>query len=164
MKDVSYDPASDSITLQPGIHWGEALTALGPLGVAPLGGRLGSVIFYLLSSAFITRCMNRDVGTGLLLGGGLSYLSGEYGFSSNAYQELDVVLVTGELITATASNEYADLFRALKGGANRFGIVTRYQVDAIHTGTNDEKKFFGGIILVRVLGYSFGVLISSNFS
>ena len=43
MKDVSYDPASDSITLQPGIHWGEALTALEPLGVAPLGGRLGSV-------------------------------------------------------------------------------------------------------------------------
>ncbi|KIM38580.1 hypothetical protein M413DRAFT_447790 [Hebeloma cylindrosporum] len=129
MKDVSYDPASDSITLQPGIHWGEALTALEPLGVAPLGGRLG------------------DVGTGLLLGGGLSYLSGEYGFSSNAYRELDVVLVTGELVTATATNKYADLFRALKGGANRFGIVTRYLVDAIHIGTNDEKNFFGGLIL-----------------
>lgn len=96
--------------------------------------------------------MNRDVGTGLLLGGGLSYLSGEYGFSSNAYRELDVVLVTGELVTATATNKYADLFRALKGGANRFGIVTRYQVDAIHIGTNDDKNFFGGIILVRVMG------------
>jgi FAD/FMN-containing dehydrogenase len=69
------------------------------------------------------------------LGGGLSYLSGEYGFSSDAYRELDVVLVTGELVTATATNKYDDLFRALKGGANRFGIVTRYQVEAIHTCT-----------------------------
>ena len=52
MKDVSYDPTSDSITLQPGIHWGEALTALAPLGVAPLGGRLGSVINFLAVISF----------------------------------------------------------------------------------------------------------------
>ncbi|KAF8960802.1 hypothetical protein BDZ97DRAFT_1921875 [Flammula alnicola] len=129
MNNVTFDPVSDTITLEPGIHWGDALTQLQPLGVAPLGGRLG------------------DIGTGLLLGGGLSYLSGEFGFSSNAYVELDVVLVTGKLITATATNQYADLFRALKGGANRFGIVTRYQVQAIHTGTNDDKNFFGGLIL-----------------
>jgi FAD/FMN-containing dehydrogenase len=90
-----------------------------------------------------------DVGTGLLLGGGLSYLSGEYGFSSNAFVEVDVVLVTGKLVTATATNQNSDLFRALKGGANRFGIVTRYRVRAIHTGTNDDKNFFGGLILVR---------------
>jgi len=115
-------------------------------------------------SAVITRYVDRDVGTGLLLGGGLSYLSGEYGFSSNAYRELDVVLVTGELVTATATNNYADLFRALKGGANRFGIVTRYQVDAIHTGTNDDKNFFGGVILVRVMDKFCRRTNFSNFS
>ena len=65
------------------------------------------------------------------------------------YKELDVVLVTGELVTATATNEYADLFRALKGGANRFGIVTRYEVHAVHTGTKDDKNWFGGLISVR---------------
>ncbi|PPQ79462.1 hypothetical protein CVT25_002624 [Psilocybe cyanescens] len=129
MKNVSYDSTRDTITLQPGIHWGEALSALEPLGVAPLGGRLG------------------DVGTGLLLGGGLSYLSGEYGFSSDSYVELDVVLVTGKLVTANATNQFSDLFRALKGGANRFGIVTRYEVQAIHTGTNSSKDWFGGLIL-----------------
>ncbi|KAF4609548.1 hypothetical protein D9613_012318 [Agrocybe pediades] len=129
MKNVSYNATSDTITLQPGIHWGEALTQLQPLGVAPLGGRLG------------------DVGTGLLLGGGLSYLSGEHGFSADSYVALDVVLVTGQLVTATATNQYADLFRALKGGANRFGIVTRYEVQAVHTGDASEKQFFGGLIL-----------------
>ncbi len=56
-----------------------------------------------------------DIGTGLLLGGGLSYLSGEFGFSSNSYVELDVVLVTGELVTATATNQYADLFSRAQG-------------------------------------------------
>lgn len=84
----------------------------------------------------------------MLLGGGLSYLSGEHGFSSNAYVELDVVLVTGKLVTATATNQYSDLFRALKGGGNRFGIVTRYQVKAVHVGTSDDTNFFGGLILV----------------
>ncbi|KAF8154432.1 hypothetical protein B0H34DRAFT_660706 [Crassisporium funariophilum] len=129
MKNVSYNATSDTITLQPGVHWGEALTQLEPLGVAPMGGRLG------------------DVGTGLLLGGGLSYLSAEHGFSADAYKELDVVLVTGQLVTATADNGFADLFRALKGGANRFGIVTRYEVDAIHTGTSNDRNFFGGLIM-----------------
>lgn len=62
---------------------------------------------------------------------------------------MDVVLVNGTLVTATASNEYSDLFRALKGGANRFGIVTRYEVQAIHTGRNTDKNWYGGIILVR---------------
>ena len=97
-------------------------------------------IFYQLFS---------DIGTGLLLGGGLSYLAGEFGFSSNSYVELDVVLVTGELVTATATNQYADLFRALKGGANRFGIVTGYKVQAVHVGTESDKNFFGGLIMVR---------------
>ncbi|KDR73986.1 hypothetical protein GALMADRAFT_269502 [Galerina marginata CBS 339.88] len=129
MKNISYDAAKDTITIQPGIHWGEALAALEPLGVAPLGGRLP------------------DVGTGLLLGGGYSFIGGEHGFSCDAYVEVDVVLVTGKLVTATAHNEYADLFRALKGGANRFGIVTRYEVQAIHTGTNADKNWFGGLII-----------------
>lgn len=90
-----------------------------------------------------------DIGTGLLLGGGLSYLAGEFGFSSNSYVELDVVLVTGELVTVNATNQYSDLFRALKGGANRFGIVTRYQVKAAHVGTSNDNNFFGGLITVR---------------
>ncbi|TFK32381.1 hypothetical protein BDQ12DRAFT_707669 [Crucibulum laeve] len=129
MKNISFDATTDTITLQPGIHWGEALNTLEPLGVAPMGGRI------------------TDVGTGLLLGGGYSYLASEHGFSVDALKEADVVLVTGKLVTATATNKYSDLFRALKGGANRFGIVTRYVVSAIHTGTNQDKNWFGGIVM-----------------
>lgn len=87
-----------------------------------------------------------SVGTGLLLGGGLSFLAPAHGFSADAFVSLDVVLVNGEMVTATVDNEYSDLFRALKGGANRFGIVTRYEVSAIHTGTKNDKTWFGGTI------------------
>jgi hypothetical protein len=96
----------------------------------------------------------------LLLGGGLNFLGPEYGFSADMYKELDVVLVTGRLVTATATNEYADLFRALKGGANRFGIVTRYEVYAVHTGTKDDKNWFGGIITVSSVRRGSGDLLT----
>lgn len=87
---------------------------------------------------------------GLLLGGGLNFASAAHGFSADTYKEVDVVLVTGQLVTATVDNEYSDLFRALKGGANRFGIVVRYEVKAIHTGTNEDKNWFGGTVMVGV--------------
>jgi hypothetical protein len=57
---------------------------------------------------------DRHIGTGLLLGGGLSFLSGAHGFSVDSLVEADVVLVNGDLITASATNQYNDLFRALK--------------------------------------------------
>ncbi|KAJ7590615.1 FAD-binding domain-containing protein [Mycena floridula] len=121
MQDVSYDPSSHTITLEPGVHWEDAVSMLAPLGVAPVGG------------------------SGLLLGGGFSYLSPSQGFAADSIKELDVVLVTGKKVTASAS-ENSDLFKALKGGGNRFGIVTQYQVEAIHTGTANEKTWFGGSI------------------
>ncbi|KAJ7628455.1 hypothetical protein FB45DRAFT_918330 [Roridomyces roridus] len=129
MKIASYDPVRDSITLEPGIRWVDAIAAVEAFGVAPAGGRLG------------------DIGTGLLLGGGLSYLAASQGYSADTFMEVDVVLVNGELVTATATNKYSDLFRALKGGGNRFGIVTRYELQAIHTGTEEDSEWFGGLIL-----------------
>ncbi|KAJ7590538.1 FAD-binding domain-containing protein [Mycena floridula] len=131
MQNVSYDISSQAITLEPGVHWEDAVSMLAPLGVAPVGGRQG------------------DVGMGLLLGGGLSYLSPSQGFAADSFKELDVVLVTGEMVTASAS-QHSDLFKALKGGGNRFGIVTRYQVEAVQTGTEDDKNWFGGSITYPV--------------
>jgi hypothetical protein len=72
-----------------------------------------------------------------------------YGFGADNIKEVDVVLVNGELVTATATNSYADLLKALKGGGNRFGIVTRYELYAVHTGTSKDKPFYGGTVTVR---------------
>lgn len=62
----------------------------------------------------------RNGGTGLL-GGGLICLSPQYGFAADMLREVDLVLVSGDLVTASATNEHADLFWALKGG-NKFGL------------------------------------------
>lgn len=83
-----------------------------------------------------------------LLGGGLSYLSPAHGFGCDNYVSLDVVLPSGTLVTATQTNDYADLFRALKGGGSRFGIVTRYEVNAFYTGTALDKTWYGGTVIV----------------
>ncbi|KAF9041704.1 hypothetical protein BDP27DRAFT_1409392 [Rhodocollybia butyracea] len=129
MTNISYDAESDTITMEPGIRWGEAVAALEPFGVAPVGGR------------------QSDVSTGLLLGGGLSWLSPAHGFAADSFKSLDVVLVNGTLVTATADNEHADLFRALKGGGSRFGIVTSYKLYPVHTGTNSEKSWISASIM-----------------
>ncbi|KAJ6532965.1 FAD-binding domain-containing protein [Mycena capillaripes] len=104
MNNTSYNTLTDTITVQPGVHWGDAMDAVEAHGVSVIGGRAS------------------DIGTGLLLGGGISFVSPLYGWSADSIKEMDVVLVTGQMVTATASNTYSDLFRALKGGANRFGI------------------------------------------
>ncbi|KAF8623249.1 hypothetical protein AX17_007495 [Amanita inopinata Kibby_2008] len=128
MSEVSYNPATDTITMQPNPTWEQAANDVGDYGVAPIGGRV------------------RDVGSGLLLGGGISYLSTEYGFASDMFKELDVVLVTGEMVTVNAHNKYSDLFWALKACANRCGIVTRYELYPARTGPAGTKPYYGGFI------------------
>ena len=85
-----------------------------------------------------------------MLGGGLSYLSPAHGFACDNYHSLDVVLPSGKLVIATRTNKYSDLFKALKGGGSRFGIVTKFEVKAIHTGTTADKTWYGGSIVVCV--------------
>jgi len=61
---------------------------------------------------------------------------------------MDVVLTNGSLITATSTNQFSDLFRALKGGGSRFGIVTRFEVALVRVGRRIDRYWYGGIIEV----------------
>ncbi|KAJ7605456.1 hypothetical protein DFH06DRAFT_1275611 [Mycena polygramma] len=122
MKAATYSANADTITLQPGIRAGEAISALAPFGVAPPTARAA------------------DVGSGFFLGGGISFLSPALGWGADSYKELDVVLVDGTVVTATATNEYQDLFKALKGGANRFGIYPSSSVEAVMRATANFTK------------------------
>jgi len=61
---------------------------------------------------------------------------------------MDVVLTNGNLITATSTNQFSDLFRALKGGGSRFGIVTRFEVALVRVGRRIDRYWYGGIIEV----------------
>jgi len=78
--------------------------------------------------------ISTDVGTGLSLGGGLSYLSAQYGLSCDGFISLEVVLPDGQIVTATNDNEYSDLFFFLKGSGGGAGIVTEYTVHTREVG------------------------------
>ncbi len=105
----SYDPATQLATYGPGGTFGDVYDYFAQYGRTVVGARLAGV------------------GTGLGLAG-LSYLSGQYGLACDGFRELEVVLPSGRVVTASAQSN-PDLFLALKGGGgNAYGVVTRYTV------------------------------------
>ncbi|KAL4738957.1 FAD-binding domain-containing protein [Aspergillus similis] len=78
---------------------------------------------------------------GFTTGGGLNFLSREHGFSCDNIYGYEVVLANGSIIHATASSN-RDLWLALKGGSNNFGIVTRFDL-----ATFQQGLMWGGLVL-----------------
>ncbi|KAK8008142.1 FAD-binding oxidoreductase [Apiospora marii] len=105
---VNYDAANQIVTVGAGLTWGQVYSHLDPFNVTVVGGRVDSV----------------GVG-GLTLGGGLSYLSDLYGLVCDNVVNFQVVLADGSLVDANATHN-GDLFWALKGGTNNFGVVTSF--------------------------------------
>lgn len=62
------------------------------------------------------------MGVGLLLGGGYSWITDQYGLGIDNIVAHDLVLPNGTFVTVTASS-HPD---ALKGGLNNFGIITTF--------------------------------------
>ncbi|UKZ60585.1 uncharacterized protein TrAtP1_001860 [Trichoderma atroviride] len=99
-----------SVAVGAGAVWSDVYGYLGGFNLAAAGGRNGGV----------------GVG-GLLLGGGISHFSPRVGWASDGVVEFEVVLANGTLATVSATS-HPDLYRALKGGGNNFGVVTRYEL------------------------------------
>ncbi|KAK6840521.1 hypothetical protein PG995_016275 [Apiospora arundinis] len=97
MDQVLLDPATGIAKVGPGIRLDEIAARLQGTGWTFVGGRIG----------------NTGVG-GLILGGGLSYMSAQYGWAASSVLEYEIVLANGTIATASATHN-ADLFRALKG-------------------------------------------------
>ena len=57
--------------------------------------------------------------------GGLSFFSPRFGFVCSNISSYEIVLASGSVTTASATSN-PDLWRALKGGSNNFGIITRF--------------------------------------
>lgn len=106
-----------SVSVGPGARWINVSSVLDPLGRAVVGGRVS------------------DVGvSGLILGGGISYFSGRRGWACDNVLRYEIVLASGDIITASPT-EHADLYRALRGGGGKsFGIVSRFDLEVFPQG------------------------------
>lgn len=117
--DVSTDRKKTSIG--PGNRWGDIYSKLDAQGLAIPGGRVASV----------------GAG-GLITGGGVSFFSGRFGFVCDNVINYELVLPYGKVVNVNASSS-PHLFKALKGGSNNFGVVTRFDVKSFESG-----RFWGG--------------------
>lgn len=78
-----------------------------------------------------------------MLSGGLSFFSTREGLICDNVMRYEVVLASGEVVECgTGINQ--DLWRALRGGGNNFGIVTRY-----HMRTFKQGPFWGGSVFYQ---------------
>lgn len=106
------------------------------------GATLGSVYAALdpyNKSAVIGRY--EKVGLGLALGAGFSYFSNRDGLAVDNVVEYEVVLANGTVVLADLDN-HPDLFWALKGGNNNFGVVTHFHLRIFDT----PGRVLGGLI------------------
>src|SRR5215208_1046279 len=112
MKVIHVDPVRQTVRAQPGVLVGELDRATAAFGLATPSG--------VVSSTGIA---------GLTLGGGLAWLMSRHGLAVDNLLSAEVVLASGEIVTAGEDAD-AELFWALRGGGGNFGVVTSFEYRA----------------------------------
>ncbi|WP_327267979.1 FAD-binding oxidoreductase [Streptomyces sp. NBC_01218] len=123
MADVRIDPDSRTAHVGAGVSWQQVVTAAAPHGLAPLSGsapHVGAVAY--------------------TLGGGLGLLARRFGYAADHVRRIRAVTVDGRLRDIDADHE-GDLFWALRGGRDNFGVVTSMEVGLVPV-----ERLYGGAL------------------
>ncbi|KAF5872628.1 putative fad binding domain-containing protein [Botrytis fragariae] len=122
LTQVTLSEDQSTVELGTGNRWTDVYTILEGTGVNVVGGRV----------------VGPGVG-GFSLGGGYSWLTDQYGLTCDTVVSYNLVLPNGTITKVDSSNP--DLFFALKGGLNRFGIVTSIVLKTVP----QQNMVYGGI-------------------
>lgn len=109
MKRIVIDPTRRTARAEGGVFSGEVARVAGRHGLAPVLGQCPGV-----------------GASGVILGGGLGWLSGLHGASCDNLLSARVVTADGRVVTAD-SEQNTDLFWALRGAGANFGVTTSFE-------------------------------------
>ncbi|KAG6337360.1 hypothetical protein ID866_1733 [Astraeus odoratus] len=139
--EITYYSTTQTVTIGAGLIWDDVYAALEPYDVNVAGARVTGVGV-----------------AGFTLGGGYSWVTNQHGLTIDTVQGYELVLPNGTIVDVTqSSNE--DLFFALKGGYNNFGIVTRFTLKAFPQG-----EVWGGTIFYARTVIDQVTAATANFS
>lgn len=113
MNEIQINPEKRTAKIQPGNTLKEVDKATHEFGLALPSGIVGTT----------------GIG-GLTLGGGIGYLSRKGGLTIDNLLEAEVVLASGEKVTANAGS-HPDLFWAIRGGGGNFGAIVSFTFNLI---------------------------------
>ncbi|KAL9121317.1 MAG: hypothetical protein Q9187_002128 [Circinaria calcarea] len=123
MRDVSINSERTITSVGAGARWIDVYLKLDAMNVSVSGGRASNIGV-----------------AGLITGGGMSFFAPRYGFACDNVENFEIVLASGNVVNANAK-ENPDLWFALKGGSNNFGVITRLDLR-----TFPQEKLWGGLV------------------
>lgn len=111
LRAIEISQESRTARVAAGVRAGELVDRAAEIGLAPIIGSSPTVGV-----------------VGYTLGGGLSVIGRSFGYAADHVRELRVVTATGEVVTASPTQN-PDLFWATRGARDNFGIVTSLTTD-----------------------------------
>lgn len=121
LNELVVSESKTEVSVGAGMVWSSVYLELDARNLSVVGGRSGAI----------------GVG-GLTLGGGISFFSGRYGWACDNVNNYEVVFADGSIHDVNEKS-FPDLYFALRGGGNNFGIVTRFDLASFEQG-----KMLGG--------------------
>ena len=108
LRGIRVDPDTRTVRVEPGCTLADLDHATHAFGLAVPTGIFGTTGI-----------------AGLAVGGGVGHLTRKHGLTVDNLIEADVLIASGELVTASATVN-PELFWAIRGGGGNFGIVTSF--------------------------------------
>ena len=135
LNSFSMSQDTKSIRIGGGTIFSELYPKLTPYNVTVSGARLPGIAAGGYLSGGKYKPSTRDPTQRLtVIVGGVGFFARSHGWSCDHVSGFEVVLSSGKIVEATAATN-SDLWLALRGGSNNFGIITRFDIETIPMGT-----------------------------